>query len=425
MTTQEHLESLRAIAHEGPSPSGWTLLCAELDAMKDEAVQVGFDYVREHTRSWPDRLKLAQIDSPDELDPLPAWWPLIHTLELSLVRFNASDLKALANSPCLEPPRALVLKQLHHIETKLVPLLGSLRWRNLARLEFSRGWSGDTVLHILSRAPMLRQLTHLALPHHAVTAEGARELAGALRSSQLRHLDLSGNKLDLDGLRAITGAPGLAQLHTLKIGNNDEFGVAALTLLSERLPQLTHLDMSQSGLGAPGLAFLAEMPWLGQLTGLELRQSGIDDAGLRALLQSPHLQPLRHLDLGVNPLNPAPLATAEALRGLTWLGLMNIDLGEQGVAPFLDAMPALEGLDLEGASLDDDEAEAIAARAPDSLRHLDLRRNHIGPRGAEALARSERLRGLTWLNIWDNPIGRHGREALRRSEHIPRDALRF
>ncbi|MFG6194589.1 TIGR02996 domain-containing protein [Nonomuraea sp. JJY05] len=138
------------------------------------------------------------------------------------------------------------------------------------------------------------------------------------------------------------------------------------------LGRLTGLDLSYLDLGPDGAELLAASLRTDRLRTLELRYCRIGDAGLAVLAASPYLGGLRRLHLQRNRVS------AEGVRSLH--------------------------------------------RFPE-LTELDLRYNHLGEAGAEALIAAPFAGSLARLWLYGSDVGRDGVRKLAHAENLP-SALR-
>jgi hypothetical protein len=202
---------------------------------------------------------------------------------------------------------------------------------------------------------------------------------------------------------------------------------------------LTRLDLSQVGvcprglrqrlpptpLGDEVLAALAQSPNFARLRSLEVKMTGVTDAGVTALVGSPHLACSEALYLDHNPITDgAAQALADSPRSacLTDLGLTVTEVGNAGLAALIQSphLGSLRSLRISRRITDPGAAFLAAAPASARLRSLNLSLNgQLGVAGAEALAASEHLAELQFLDVRDTRIGPRGALALIHSPCFP------
>jgi uncharacterized protein (TIGR02996 family) len=190
----------------------------------------------------------------------------------------------------------------------------------------------------------------------------------------------------------------------------------AAQALARHCPELRVLNLAHNPIDDDGASALARSKSLKRLRVLNLTDSRIESDTCGALIAGAHLPALTVLGLAGCGSGPSAKALAQGTRAPTLraLVLSYTDVGP--VAGALAAHPALAELlvlDLRGANLRDDGAEALF-RAPvfERLAYLDLGANEIGPRGARALAAWPGAANLQWLNLLGNPLGDAGCKAL-------------
>lgn len=140
-------------------------------------------------------------------------------------------------------------------------------------------------------------------------------------------------------------------LNTLKVSNCD-FRDEQARIISQTIPHLTTLDISENHIGPAGAAYISRMT---DLTDLDIWCNRIGDAGAASISQMPHL---RILDIYDNDIGPAGAASTSAMTNLT-----NLDIGCNNIGP-------------EGAS-------SISGMG--NLTDLGIHYNHIGPSGRALL----------------------------------------
>lgn len=195
----------------------------------------------------------------------------------------------------------------------------------------------------------------------------------------------------------------------------------AKALAAVPLANLSALDISGCGLGAPGFVRLVRSPHVARLVWLAAYRSAFGDEGAAALAESPLAEGLRHVELqncGIGDRGGVALVRSPLLARLYGPGL-NLSLNPlgNGTAKALAASPHAANfteLVLRDCRIGDPGAKALAA-SPHLARltYLDLWSNRIGDGGAHALAESDALPNVRDLNLRDNRVTAKGAAALR------------
>jgi len=233
-----------------------------------------------------------------------------------------------------------------------------------------------------------------------MSVSAARFLRGGAalcRATPLEELQLTNHQGRTEPLADF---PALARVRKLTLHDGLVFDEGAKLLLeSPRLRNLTALDLDYRGMiGLPGAQALANSPALARLAVLKLSSNELGSAGARILVESPTLQGLTFLGLSANAIDEAGAMAlaAKASECLRTLELSSNPLGDAGVA-------ALAG----------------SARLA-NLSNLCLGRTGVGSDGVRALSRSPHLTGLTFLNLSGNRIGPEGADLLAGSPTLGR-----
>jgi uncharacterized protein (TIGR02996 family) len=205
--------------------------------------------------------------------------------------------------------------------------------------------------------------------------------------------------------------------------------VAARLAACPLLAGVEELDLSLGDLGDAGLGQLTRSPHLQAVRVLDLGTNGLDDAGVIALARAATLPRLRVLALNDNRQisgeGVAALADSPFFAGLLELDVSGNDVGEAGARAVVRgrAMAHLHTLGLAGCHVGDAGVAALVrsdvfprmlARNP----HLDLRRNTIGPAGADALAAHPDLVRVVSLDLGENYLGDRGVTILAESGQL-------
>jgi uncharacterized protein (TIGR02996 family) len=172
-----------------------------------------------------------------------------------------------------------------------------------------------------------------------------------------------------------------------------------------------------AAIGAGGARALAEGRGLASLTALNLARQRIDASGLAEILASPHLRGVTELRVRSND-----ITDVEAFRQSTGAGLVRLDLSENAIggsgAAALAASPRLAGLaclELDTCEIFEDRVRWLSS-APfwRTLCRLDLSRNPLGRRGAQALERAGAPVRLHDLRLADCDLDFNAADVLAR-----------
>ena len=336
----------------------------------------------------------------------------------------------------------------------LTALLAAPVMAELTGLALMYHWTGADwrresadFFRLVATAPALRRVQQLCLysPYYPIPAD---ELANATTFDSVRRLivqTLTGTKAALDKLtRAvwfrrlrsfrcfldtpavavpmITGLGKLPELQTLDLPTFAAGAVSSLT--AGKFPALTRLRYN----GPLALKF-AKMFAKTRFPALAVFEAagGLRNDGMLELLKAKWVGQLRALDLSDNAIGDAGLKALVAhpvAKTLRVLKLGDNAFGKGGLSALAapGAFPALTTLDLGSshkrkASQADVAAFLTALRLP-RLRHLDLGGWPMGNNGAKALAKNPALATLTRLNLDGCEIGDPGAEALFASPHL-------
>lgn len=360
-------------------------------------------------------------------------------------------LRELADSPHLANLRELAFGMEQFEEDGLAGL-GHASWLgSLTRLSLSGNAAGDEALQSFLAEATLTRLERLDLAATGAQSGAIMSLARSRAANTLRELILTDNQIGVPGLDALTGAgvlpqlvvldlaatglePGnlaplcrsalLARLTKLSIAHNRKLTPDDLSaLLSAPLsPVLKDLELSGK-YGDAGAEIVAQSAVLARLERLDLSASGITAPGIALLASSPHPRNLRALELFSNramAAGAAALASSPALTNLTRLGISNNAIGDDGVRALAQSpyLTRLRSLSIRACEMSDKGVEALAAGKLDRLRSIDLAYNGLTDRAAAALAGSAALSNLDSLILANNKIGREGARAFAASKEL-------
>ncbi|HEY1815612.1 MAG TPA: hypothetical protein VGG74_24860 [Kofleriaceae bacterium] len=183
---------------------------------------------------------------------------------------------------------------------------------------------------------------------------------------ELTVVDLS--ERDGETFAALASAPALARISTLRLVGRDCPGRMLRVLLEQLVaPRLRVLHLSSFAIAADELAMLAGCAALAELEALGVTGCRIEGS--------------------------AGISTA-SFAHVRWFEATRAKLDAAFVAALVARLTELETLVLDGASVGDDAACAIAAADLPRFRRLSMRNTSIRERGILALACSPRLREL-------------------------------
>jgi uncharacterized protein (TIGR02996 family) len=223
----------------------------------------------------------------------------------------------------------------------------------------------------------------------------ARWVSSRASQMPLSALSISGEYGDGEAFaRALAGAAGNWKLTRLELGN---------TFVNYHTGYY-----DDSVIGVSGARDLAQGRGLTSLTSLDLARQRIRTPGLTEILTSPHFQGVRELKLRSNEID-----VVEAFRQSEGAELLCLDLSENairepGAAALADSprLAALACLELDNCEIPGDAVERLSG-APfwGTLCRLNLSRNPLGRRGAQALERSGASVRLHDLRLVDCHLG--------------------
>jgi hypothetical protein len=161
--------------------------------------------------------------------------------------------------------------------------------------------SGDD-LRRMSESSLLTQLEELELGITIAGSDGVLALLAAAPTQSLVRLTLNRVWNESDTHRVIAAWPRCERLTDLNLSGNPLEG-ANLEPMLDRLPALTHLTLSHSGLDDAALRSLMRSERLRQLRWLDLSGTSITDQSVIHLVDSPWFLAPTRLDLRDTPLH--------------------------------------------------------------------------------------------------------------------------
>jgi hypothetical protein len=268
------------------------------------------------------------------------------TMGLGREGLGARGVDAIVASGVLGQLTGLSLELLPVGDATIAHVIEGIDHGRIERLTLADLVATDVTATAFVAAQAFPRLLRLDLSHNRLGAEGARQLATDVQLPALEYLDLSGRG---------SASPYYGRPDVQPVGDPG----AEVWACSDNATNLTHLNMSATGLGV---------------------------AGLVALMGAERLAKLDVLDLSWNPVGSWPATLRQAP---LWRTLRTLDVTECG--------------------LDDDDMEALASTTSAPRLHgISLAYNSIGSRGARALASWAILPRLWELNLHDNVIGDDG-----------------
>ncbi len=292
----------------------------------------------------------------------------------------------------------------------------------LKALDF-RGYNFDRRgLELIAKCPYLGRLEQLDFGESTIGPDGATILAGSTFISNLKRLILYRNPLGDEGWKVLAQAP-FQRLRSLDLswnGGVTMHGPQAL-VRAGNLAGLRSLSLDGNPIGDEGVSAILDADFTDGLHALGL--SGVKKTPVTAdILAHRPLKRLRALRLGADDVGPEfgrRFARSGRYPLLTYLDLMAMNLGDQGVGHLAEAtgFPALKRIDLSNNDLSDVGIRNLAGSPfVTPIREFWLRGNPgIQDTGVAALADSPFLRNMVDLGMNLNLIGEDTRDILRKS----------
>lgn len=447
---------LRALLLQPSSKELWDDLCVFFARLPDNApVETLLEYANSHMENWPDKLRFLRSEdflkwchlAPDAnaqevwnalaQPEKVAFWPLVRHWEL----------------------------ESHH-EEEFVPwkqLLPAHSLQHLTRLtlfrEMSRGMFEEdegSAIVVLSKLPVMPNLTHLALEVEELSEEEWHCLAQTKSFPALRSLEL-----DIDEILAyeVFGCllnPGFSNIECLSLTSQEALDAEFVQVLEQcdglQLLRELRLDFEQIGLeelcrllASPNLRkleclsvharetyqsyeagdfqFLVDCDALPSLKKLHLHGLNLelDGAFFSALTQLSCAKQLEELVLESTRLRAGDfLLFCERRPPLSVLKIKNSRLFSGELSAFDVLLPTLEHLELNYCELEEKEFESWKSVTDSPLHTLQLRHCQLSNEGALCLASLPFSASLRSLNLSSNNIGVEGMQALLRSGWMSR-----
>jgi uncharacterized protein (TIGR02996 family) len=278
----------------------------------------------------------------------------------------------------------------------------------------------------LAQVAELRQIVYLGLRALSLGADDIKALADSPHLERVTELELNDNPFGAAGAAALADAAHFHSLESLDL-NNCAIGPDGTAALAQGilLQNVRRLNLGSNTVGADGVRALVASSHLANLKALFLGWNGLGDDGAQELAAAPALAQLEALDLAGNELTPAAataLAQSAVLARLTYLDLTaNEAIGSAGATELANWAHAnqLKGLKLSRCHIGDEGVLAISlSERLVGLTKLDVGSNGLTATSAHALAASAYLADLTELDLRDNNLGPDGVQALLQSPHL-------
>eukprot|EP00892_Ulva_mutabilis_P003643 jgi/Ulvmu1/1650/UM114_0018.1 len=239
----------------------------------------------------------------------------------------------------------------------LLPSMRSMRTLRVLRLDHNQLMeSGVWPNEAGGRVHEWHALEELSLQGNWLLAAGAAHFATAARAS-LKRLDMTSTGLTAPGVAALAlPLCCLSCLEDLRLGGNclAAEGITELAACFDSIPSVTALDLSGTETNDTGVAVLGMLlPSLPRLQVLQLASNNIEWEGAEMLCRALPGLPLRELDLSYNLIGDegaeALAGVADGLSQLRRLGLAQAGVGPGGARrlfPALARLPLLRRFDL-------------------------------------------------------------------------------
>jgi hypothetical protein len=217
----------------------------------------------------------------------------------------------------------------------------------------------------------LRHLCRLSLRslYSLDAAESKQLVKGAW--DHLTHLSVTQCDLDAAAVRVLLSAPWAQQLKHLHLPQNSLGDTGLLHIAQAKLPQLQYLDLKENRLGTPAAAWCLQQLDLPQLTHLNLSRNRMGGSGLAGLCLA-NLPDLRHIDVSQTFSLADNLSGLELLARGPWNQLEELTFVE-AEEPDSEDLPEPEGstAELEAAvPAEEVSARTSLLRLPPSLSKL-------------------------------------------------------
>ncbi len=192
-------------------------------------------------------------------------------------------------------------------------------------------------------------------------------------------------------------------------------------LNSERLAEVTILNLDSNRIGPKGCEALARAPGLSRLRELRLSFNGIGDGGLQTLCGARDFPQLDVLDLENNDLRTCKgMPKASFLGGLTELSLAHNHISGRWLAALLTtpSAPTWRRIDLAHTRVNDLAIDALCGRDDLELESLDLSCSAVTSAGVTMIAQWVGAATLKNLRLESLNIGDAALMALADSGHL-------
>ncbi len=286
-------------------------------------------------------------------------------------------------------------------------------------------YAQETDLHLLATAPHLERVHALDLWRSNVR-EALPALIRSPHAGNLRSLDLHCLYGD-EFMRAFADSP-IHDLQSFRSHGYGTFSIEGVRALaqSEKVKNMTKLDLGHVGVGTDGIRALLESPHLRKLTSLSLDCCGIDPEAVRTMLEIGIPESLVSLALRGRDLRMDGLRTllhSPRLRQIRTLSLNDlwVEQGSEHLFAEAEHLQNLVNLHLHASSWQAPQLQVFGSSPHlQNLRHLNLSQTNFKNEGVSALAASTAFRNLISLDLSHCDMTADGVRALMRSENFPR-----
>lgn len=420
--TREHdfLESLDEVIELGPSESRWAVILTRMEtwphAPLSDAALRHIDRALKKA-GWEDEhrkvpARWRALDDPVQREEL---WQVARHLD---VQQDVFSLEKLDHTRHLEHITFLSLDG----PASMAAFVDALQNNHLPNHAHLR--ASNVKLEALSplfSAPLKTardQIETLILWDNQIGPPLAKKLVAAGGWPNLKRLDLGSNNLRGEGLAAIAvlAAP---KLETLQLDWNAIAPADVTSLIegSKRWPRLKRLMLSHNTLDSASIASLMQDASLTHLEVLTLANNPLDDAAVAAIAASPQMAGLKKLVLARVGITKVGCTHFEQA---TFAGLEHLDIGHNATgpdcanslakSPFMPKLAALIAPENQW----NNEAISHLTRAGffPTIHVLNLANNNLTGKDCERIAAHPVWGNLTALSLQKNPVGDACAEAL-------------
>ena len=248
------------------------------------------------------------------------------------------------------------------------------------------------------------------------------QLVAESLKNRMSVLDLAGNDIGNNGLEILSEAlPHGLSLNALHLKNNNISNVDSLSKVLPKLVCLKILDFWSNHIDRIGIQPLSASLPFAHVQILDLADNNLEDDGVKELCDHINETQIHTLHLGENNIGHIGAHhLAQALPGscIHTLDLGKNKIGAQGIRALADVLnrTRLRIFDVAENNIGEEGVGYLSAGLIGNklIDTLDLKRNNIGNRGAQLLARSMEGIPLKALNVRNNNIEASGIRELAR-----------